>query len=222
MIRSMTRPKPEEELDRLLEGFQRIFIVGCGTCTTLLHTGGAEEVAATKDRLLKKGKAVTGCMVLPVACDFLDAEILDNHKEAILPAEALLIMSCAYGVQSLARQLNKPVIPAVDTLFIGKEKDVGLFEEVCNQCGDCILGETGGLCPVTNCHKGLVNGPCGGTNTGMCEIDPDKDCVWTLIYTRLQALGRLDRMRRYQPPRNHQVSPKPGKYRIAGEGERSA
>ena len=220
MIRSITQAKDPDRLDKLMEGYQRLFVVGCGTCTTLLHTGGVEEVAAMRKRLLGIGKAVTGHTVVPVACDALSAEILDAHRVALETADALLIMTCAFGVQNLAVQLQKPVIPALDTLFIGKERGIGRFEEICTQCGDCILGETGGLCPVTNCHKGLVNGPCGGTNNGKCEIDDDKDCVWTLIYQRLQAHGKLDRMRRYQPPRNHHASPKPGKITVLSE-ERS-
>ena len=108
------------------------------------------------------------------------------------------------------------VVPAVDTLFIGKETSVGLFDEICTQCGTCIIGETGGICPVTSCHKGMVNGPCGGTNYGKCEINPMKDCAWTLIYNRLKDLGQLDAMRKYQKPRNHRAEPMPGKWTLAG------
>jgi hypothetical protein len=129
-------------------------------------------------------------------------------------ADALLVMTCAFGVQTVARQMKTMVVPALDTLFIGKETGPGLFDEVCTQCGTCIIGETGGICPVTTCHKGLVNGPCGGTNNGKCEIDSEKDCAWTLIYNRLKELGRLDSMRVLQKPRNHQGEPTPGKYRL--------
>jgi ferredoxin len=214
MIRSITKQKGMEEILGLLERFQRVFIVGCGTCVTLCRTGGVQEVEEMAQRLGKEGKLVTGTMVIPVACDEISQEAVKEHEEPIEQAHALLVMTCAFGVQTIGRQLQIPVIPALDTLFIGKERGVGIFEEVCTQCGDCILGETGGLCPVTNCHKGLVNGPCGGTNNGKCEIDPDKECVWTLIYERLRAQGRLDRMRRFQPPRNHQVCPRPGRITI--------
>jgi ferredoxin len=217
MIRSITQKKPEKEIDRLLKGLNRIFIIGCGTCTTLTRTGGEPEVRAMKAELSGKGKMVTGQTVVPVACDNLTREFLSDFGEQIDQADALLIMSCAFGVQTIARQLKKMVVPAVDTLFIGKETAVGLFDEICTQCGTCIIGETGGICPVTNCHKGLVNGPCGGTNHGKCEIDVAKDCVWTLIYNRLWELGRLDSMRRYQKPRNHQGEPKPGKFKFPGE-----
>lgn len=214
MIRSITQPKNEEDLERLLEDLTRLFIVGCGTCVTLTGTGGVPEVAAMQERLLEMGKMVTGSVVVPVACDELSHEIITEQGPAVDSAQALVIMTCAFGVQTIGSQLGKMVVPALDTLFIGKETGPGLYQEVCEQCGDCILGETGGVCPVTACHKGLVNGPCGGTNDGKCEIDSDKDCAWTLIYTRLHQHGALDRMRRLQPARNHNAEPQPGKYNL--------
>jgi ferredoxin len=214
MIRSITRQKPEEEIFSLLEGLNRIFIIGCGTCVTLTRTGGAPEVAAMKKTLVKSGKLVTGQVVVPVACDNLTPEILKEEKGRIEQADVLLIMTCAFGVQTVSSQLKRMVVPALDTLFIGKEIASGQFNEICTQCGTCIIGETGGICPVTNCHKGLVNGPCGGTNHGKCEIDVNKDCVWTLIYKRLTELDRLDSMRKYQKPRNHLGEPKPGKLNL--------
>jgi ferredoxin len=211
MIRSITQQKFEEEIDQLLSGLGRIFVIGCGTCVTLTHTGGQTEVKVMKEQLANKGKLITGDLVLPVACDNMTAEALNEHGQQIDQADALLIMTCAFGVQTIAKQLKKLVVPALDTLFIGKETALGQFDEVCTQCGTCILGETGGICPVTSCHKGLVNGPCGGTNNGKCEIDNAKDCAWTLIYNRLNELGRLDGMRKLQKPRNHQGEPSPGK-----------
>jgi len=212
MIRSITRQKSDEEIDHLLDGLGRVFIIGCGTCTTLTGTGGEPEVRAMKERLSGQGRLVTGDMVLPVACDNLTGEALEEYGQQIDQADVLLIMTCAFGVQTIARQLEKMVVPALDTLFIGKENGIGQFDEICTQCGTCILGETGGICPVTSCHKGLVNGPCGGTNNGKCEIDSEKDCAWTLIYNRLKDLGRLDSMRTLQKPRNHQGEPSPGKF----------
>ena len=212
MIRSITKPKPEEEIYRLLEGQNRIFIIGCGTCVTLTHTGGTPEVEAMKETLLEAGKLVTGWVVVPVACDNLTAEILREEIGRIEQADALLIMTCAFGVQTVSSQLKRMVIPALDTLFIGKESGSGQFNEICTQCGTCVIGETGGICPVTSCHKGLINGPCGGTNQGKCEIDNNKDCAWTLIYNRLSELGQLASMRKLQGPRNFLGEPTPGKY----------
>ena len=214
MIRSITRQKSEEELERLLEGLGRIFIVGCGTCVTLTQTGGEPEVKAMKEGLTQQGKLITGTTVLPVACDNLTGEGMKEYKQQMDQADVLLIMTCAFGVQTIARHVKKMVVPALDTLFIGKETSVGSFDEICTQCGTCIIGETGGICPVTSCHKGLVNGPCGGTNDGKCEIDTKKDCAWTLIYRRLHELDCLDAMRRYQKPRNHQGEPRPGKWNL--------
>lgn len=212
MIRSITQQKSEEEIDQLLNGLGRVFIIGCGTCVTLTHTGGDSEVRAMIEKLSNKGKLVTGHMVLPVACDNLTGEALNEYGQQIDQADVLLIMTCAFGVQTVARQLKKLVVPALDTLFVGKETALGQFDEVCTQCGTCILGETGGICPVTSCHKGLVNGPCGGTNDGKCEIDNAKDCAWTLIYDRLKELGRLDSMRTFQKARDHHGAPSPGKF----------
>jgi ferredoxin len=214
MIRSITQKKSQEEIERLLKGLNRVFIIGCGTCTTLTRTGGEPEVRALKQELSENGKLITGATVVPVACDNLTREFLGDFGDQIKQSDALLITSCAFGVQTIARQLKKLVVPALDTLFIGKETALGTFDEICTQCGTCIIGETGGICPVTNCHKGLVNGPCGGTNHGKCEIDVDKDCVWTLIYNRLSELDQLEAMKKYQPPRNHQGEPKPGKFHI--------
>lgn len=211
MIRTITRQKPFEEIMGLLDEYTRVFLIGCGTCTTLCRTGGMPEVLEMTSRLRGTNKVITGHMIIPVACDELSHEAMEEHREATSESEALLIMTCAYGVQTLARQTKTPVIPALDTLFVGKEMGLGRFDEICTQCGSCVLGLTGGICPVTACHKGLLNGPCGGTNNGMCEINPDKDCAWTLIYTRLKEQGKLDLMRQYQGLRNHNVEPRPGK-----------
>ena len=211
MIRSITKQKSFEEITGMLEQFSRVFIFGCGTCTTMARTGGQPEVILMAEKLRNAKKTITGWMMLPVACDELTAEALDENRDAIASAETLLIMTCAFGVQTIAMHMDKPVVPALDTLFIGKEKAPGLFDEICIQCGACVLAYTGGICPVTGCHKGLVNGPCGGTNKGKCEIDSNKDCVWTLIYNKLEKLGRLDLMREYRPPKNYHVEPQPGK-----------
>jgi ferredoxin len=140
MIRSITQQKPEEEVDQLLEGLGRLFIIGCGTCVTLTRTGGEPEVQAMKKKLAEKGKLITGHTVVPVACDNLTHEFLTDFGEQINQADALLIMTCAFGVQTIAKQLRKMVVPALDTLFIGKETAFGMFDEICTQCGTCIIG----------------------------------------------------------------------------------
>jgi hypothetical protein len=214
-MKSITRQKPLEEIERQLEGMDRIYLVGCGTCATMTKTGGREEVLNMKEHLQGLGKMVTGWIVIPIACDEMTDVSLKENNGAIHNAHCIMVMSCALGVHKLASYIDKPVIPALDTLFIGLEEDPGNFHEVCAQCGHCVLGFTAGICPVTICHKHLLNGPCGGTNDGKCEIDKAKNCAWTLIYERLKAQGRLDVMRRYQPPRNSHVIPRPRMTKIS-------
>jgi ferredoxin len=213
-MKSITKQKPLEEIEQQLEGLERVYIIGCGTCATMTKTGGREEVLDMKESLQGMGKMLTGWTVIPTACDDMTEASLRENKDAIQSADCLLIMSCALGVQRVGSYISKPVIPALDTLFIGVEDTPSLFHEVCDQCGHCVLGYTAGICPVTACHKGLLNGPCGGTNNGKCEIDKELDCGWTLIYQRLKEQGRLDLMKKYQPPRNSQVLPRPRMTRI--------
>jgi hypothetical protein len=208
-MKSITKQKTPDEIERGLEGLDRVFIAGCGTCTTMTRTGGTDEVAGMKERLQGLGKLVTGTTVIPTACDDMTDEAVKENRQAIGGADCILSMSCALGVHRMSLSLDKPVIPALDTLFIGVEDSPGYFREACAQCGQCLLGETAGICPIAACHKGLVNGPCGGTNKGKCEVDKEKDCAWTLIYQRLKEQDRLDLMYNYHPPRNHHIELKP-------------
>jgi hypothetical protein len=208
-MKSITKQKPFEEVKKQLEEFDRIYIVGCGTCTTMTKTGGREEVLKMAEELQELGKLVTGWTIIPTACDEMTEASVHENNQPIQNANGILVMTCALGVHKVGLYLTKPVIPALDTLFIGLEDSPGNFHEVCAQCGHCVIGWTAGICPITACHKHLLNGPCGGTNNGKCEIDKTKDCAWTLIYQRLKDQGRLDLMRRYQPIRNSQVLPRP-------------
>jgi len=208
-MKSITKQKPVDELKQQLDRFDRVYIVGCGTCATMTRTGGKEEVLAMKEHLQELGKLITGWTVIPTACDEMTEVAIRESEGAIQNANCILVMACALGVHRVGLYIDKPAIPALDTLFIGVEDSPGYFHEVCSQCGQCILGEMAGICPLTACHKGLLNGPCGGTNNGKCEVDKEKDCAWTLIYERLKEQGRLDLMRKYQPPKNYQVVPRP-------------
>ena len=217
-MKSITRAKPMEAILKGLEGYDRVFIAGCGTCATMCRTGGVDEVAAMSKALEEAGKLVTATLVIPTACDTLTHECMEQNREAMEDAQVALVMSCAFGVRTVAGYVGRPVQPALDTLFFGLETTPGHFSEVCMQCGDCVLADTAGICPVTSCHKGLLNGPCGGTNNGMCEIDSSIDCAWTLIYNRLKEIGRLDLMRTTCKPKNFHAMAKPGKVDIVIEG----
>jgi hypothetical protein len=214
-MKSITKQKPFEEIKQQLEGFDRVYVAGCGTCSTMTRTGGKDEVLEMRKRLQELGKLVTGWVVIPTACDEMTEVAVKENNGAIQNAACVLVMACALGVHKLGTYIDKPAIPALDTLFIGVEDGPGCFQEVCAQCGQCILGETAGICPLTACHKGLLNGPCGGTNNGKCEVDKEKDCAWVLIYQRLKEQGRLELMRKHHSPRDYNVAPRPRKVRIA-------
>jgi len=213
-MKSITKQKPFEEVQQLLEKFDRVYIIGCGTCATMTKTGGVEQVQEMRERLQELGKLVTGSIVIPTACDDMTETAIKENDGPIQNANCILVMSCALGVHRVSLYIGKPVLPALDTLFIGMEDSPGDFHEVCAQCGQCILGQTAGICPLTACHKGLLNGPCGGTNNGKCEVDKNRDCAWTLIYNRLEQQGRLDLMRQYQPPKDFHVSLRPRVARV--------
>ncbi len=202
-MKTITEQKPFEEIGESLGEAKRVYLIGCGTCATMCATGGKSEVLKMKDRLDEIGKRVTGWMVIPTACDDLTREAIAENAEAIGQAEALLVMTCAFGVQTVAHYTDKPVYPALNTLFIGKEDAPAHFSEICIQCGDCVLGRTAGICPLTTCPKGLLNGPCGGYRHGMCEVDPNRECAWIEIYNRLKRMDQLEKLSMLQPLKDH-------------------
>ena len=200
---TITAQKPLAEVMPYLDRCQGVYLIGCGSCATMLHTGGKSEVLAMKDKLEAEGKRVTGWMVIPTACDTLTKEALAENAVDIKAADCILVMACAFGVETVSLYSDKPVYPVLNTLFIGKEEEApGHFVEVCAQCGNCILAYTGGICPVVRCAKSLLNGPCGGSVEGRCEIDPDTPCAWQLIIDRLAALGQLEQLEEIEPPKD--------------------
>ena len=208
----VTRQKPFEVILKELEDSKSVFLVGCGDCATACQTGGEDQVKEMTEKLSGEGKEVTGSVIMETGCHELDLKKeFRAHKDELEKAGAVLVMSCGAGCQSAREGTEKPVFPANDTLFLGNVLRVGQFEEKCRLCGDCLLDITGGICPVARCHKGILNGPCGGTNEGKCEVDPEKDCAWTLIYQQLEKEGKLDKMRAYQPPKNWNTVLKPGR-----------
>jgi ferredoxin len=213
-MKTITEQKPPEEISKALSGVEKVYLVGCGTCATICHTGGKAEVLAMKEKLEAEGKKVTGWMVIPTACDDLTREALAENAQAVEQADIILVMSCAFGVQTVNMYSDKPVYPALNTLFVGKEETPGHFIEVCMQCGNCVLATTAGICPLVRCAKSLLNGPCGGSVDGKCEISPDTPCAWQLIYDRLKALGQLDKMEEIVPVRDWSTSSSGGPRRF--------
>ncbi|PKQ27969.1 MAG: 5,10-methylenetetrahydrofolate reductase [Candidatus Anoxymicrobium japonicum] len=211
----ITRQKAFEAVLKELEGAKSVFLVGCGDCATVCQTGGEEQVKEMTEKLRDEGFDVFGSVIPDTGCHELDVKKeFRAHANEIENAEALLVMSCGAGVQSARNGTEMPVFPANDSLFLGNVMRVGQFEEKCRLCGDCLLDITGAICPVTRCHKGILNGPCGGTNEGKCEVDPEKDCAWTLIYQQLEKEGNLNKMKECQPPKNWNPVLKPGRHVI--------
>jgi len=189
--------------------------VGCGTCVAVCMAGGEKEVELLAAQLRMKGKLdgrqrVVDQVTVTRQCD---REYLDGIARFVDQYDAILSMACGAGVQFLAERYDdKLVLPALDTLFIGVAEGAGVWSQKCMACSECVLDRTGGICPMTLCPKNLLNGPCGGTNHGKCEVDSEKDCAWTLIYRKLEKLGRLELLEEIQPPKDYSLMLKPRKY----------
>ena len=197
--------KPLEEIIEYIRPFQRILLVGCNECVTVCAAGGRKEVgilsASLQMSFLKQGKNLQiREHTLERQCD---PEYIEELTGMIDGVDAVLSMACGCGVQEMSRRFkDKPVFPAVNTKFMGASERQGVWAERCQGCGDCLLGITGGICPIARCSKQLMNGPCGGSTTGKCEISPDVDCAWQLIWDRLKALGLEDRYERIIPAKD--------------------
>ena len=181
-----------------------VFIVGCSECATLCHTGGEEEVLSMKTSLEKKNILVTGWVVLDPACHFLnDKHLLRQHKTELTKAKKILVLACGNGVQTVSEIIeNADVIPGNDTLFLGEIKRVNEFEKRCSLCGDCIQDRFGGFCPVSRCPKSMLNGPCGGSIDGKCEVNSDMDCIWDLIYKHMKEKNQLHLLKEIKTPKD--------------------
>ncbi len=195
--------KPLEEIIEMIKPYKKILNTGCAGCTAVCLAGGQREV----DRLSRKLEAhakengtelIVDSYTLERQCDMNFLCQLDSIIEKY---DAVLSMACGAGVQFIAERFpNIPVLPAVNTTFIGVNRDIGWYEERCRSCGDCQLAYTGGICPVTMCAKSLFNGPCGGSQDARCEVNPDIPCAWCMIYERLKEQGRLDNIMKIKAP----------------------
>jgi len=208
--------KPLEEIKNMLSGYKKILVVGCRTCVTICWAGGEKEVGILSSQLKLASSEEGNELSIVEATVERQCEkemVIEELGDKVTEVEAILSMGCGAGVQTIAEIFEeKPVFPALNTTFIGMPEGEGVWVEKCGACGDCMLYWTGGICPVVRCAKGLLNGPCGGTRRGgKCEIDPEKDCAWVLIYQRLEKQGRLDLMRKYYEPKNYRAVQRPGR-----------
>ena len=194
--------KPIEEIIASIDGLQRVLVLGCNECVTVCEAGGKKEVGVLASALrmyfLKEGREVKiDERTLERQCD---TEYLDEIRDVADAYDAIVSLACGVGVQFTAENYGStPVFPGVNTCFMGATEKRGLWTERCQGCGSCILADTGGICPVSRCAKRILNGPCGGSTEGRCEISQEVPCAWQLIIDRLQALGLVDDYEKVTP-----------------------
>ncbi len=215
--------KEISEIRSMIDRYGSVLVVGCDSCVAECAAGGQRETmllaAAIRLSYAKEGKQP----VITEAC--LDRQCVDDFIEGIASQvpehEAILSLGCGAGVQALARvYADKPILPALNTLFIGETEMRGVWQENCLGCGQCKLGHFGAVCPVTRCSKRLMNGPCGGSKEGRCEVNREIRCGWDMIIQRLEALGELDRLSEYVPPVDWSTSHSGGPRRIVREDQK--
>ena len=194
--------KPIEEIIEEIKNHEKILILGCNECVTVCEAGGKKEVGVLASALrmyfLNQGREVRiDERTLERQCDH---EYLEEVRDVIDQYDAVVSLACGVGVQFMAEKYHTtPIYPGVNTCFLGVTEERGVWTERCQACGECILARTGGICPVSRCAKRLLNGPCGGSTNGKCEINKELDCAWQLIIDRLKALGKLDDYEKITP-----------------------
>ena len=190
----ITQKKPIEEVMAMVGDAKTVAIVGCGSCATACQTGGEPQIAELTAVLEGAGKKVVATTVCDYCCMNLGVKAKMKAINAANP-DCVVCMSCGDGVQCVAKNAGTaPVYPSNDTMYLGGAVRFGVWEEACRFCGQCVLGQTGAICPITQCAKSLVNGPCGGQKNGKCEVNPENDCAWIKIYERLQATNQLEKL----------------------------
>jgi ferredoxin len=212
--------KPLEEIKHLVSGFNKVLVLGCGTCVTVCFAGGEKQVGVLASSL-RMATALDGAPI-----EFLEATVqrqceYEYNQEIadLLPqVDVVLSLACGIGVQTVNEQFPGVVtLPGLNTAFLGQPTEQGIWEERCQACGNCVLATTGGICPVARCAKSLLNGPCGGSQNGVCEVDADTRCAWQLIYDRMTALGRLELLLEPTPMKDWQTSRDGGARKIVRE-----
>ena len=194
--------KPIEEIIEEIKNHEKILILGCNECVTVCEAGGKKEVGVMASALrmyfLNQGREVSiDEKTLERQCDH---EYLEEIRDVMDQYDAVVSLACGVGVQFMAEKYHTtPIYPGVNTCFLGVTEKRGLWTERCQACGECILARTGGICPVSRCAKRILNGPCGGSTNGKCEINKELDCAWQLIIDRLNALNKLDDYEKLSP-----------------------
>jgi len=185
-------------------GSKPVFLVGCSQCATLCRTGGKDEVVALKQALEAKNVPVSGWIILEPACHQMnDKRLLKDHKEDLKKAKKILVLACGNGAQTLAGLFpEKEIVAGTDTLFLGEISHINEFNKRCILCGECLIDLYGGRCPIAQCPKSMLNGPCGGASHGKCEITQQLDCVWAHIIQELKKRGTVQTLSTIQAPKD--------------------
>jgi ferredoxin len=212
--------KPIEEIIEEIKDRERILILGCNECVTVCEAGGKKEAGVLASALrmyfLNQGREVKiDEVTLERQCDH---EYLEEIRDNIDQYDAVVSLACGVGVQFMAEKYRTtPVYPGVNTCFLGATEERGLWTERCQACGNCLLATTGGICPISRCAKRLLNGPCGGSTTGKCEINQEIDCAWQLIVDRLKALEKIDEYEKLAPIKDWSTDRAGGPRRVKRE-----
>ncbi len=212
--------KPLEELKNLVGSAENILILGCGTCVTVCFAGGTKEVGILASSLrmstkLDGNEKQFAEETIQRQCEW---EYIEPLTARLQEYDLVLSLACGIGVQTMAERFSElPIVPGLNTTFLGFPVEHGVFEERCQACGDCVLGLTGGFCPVARCSKQLFNGPCGGPQNAGCEVDSEIACVWHLICERLTERGQLDHLIKIEPPKDWSTSRDGGPRKIVRE-----
>jgi ferredoxin len=215
--------KPLEAVVEMLKGDRKVLAVGCGTCVAVCMAGGKKEVGMLASALrmatgLEGEKLEVDETLVQRQCE---TEYIESLDDKVGDYDAIVSLGCGVGVQYLAERFpEKRIVPALDTKFMGGPTEAGIWEERCQGCGNCILGTTGGVCPISRCAKQLMNGPCGGSKGGHCEIDPGIPCAWQLIWERMDKLGRMEELLELQPPKDWSTSRDGGLRRVVRDDAR--
>jgi ferredoxin len=201
--------KPLEEIKGLIAEAENVLVMGCGTCVTVCFSGGEKEAEILSSSLrmtseLDGTSKEISHLTVQRQCEW---EYIDPVADEIGAVDIVLSLGCGIGVQAIAERFPEAiVVPGLDTAFLGMPTEQGIWEERCAACGSCILGMTGGICPIARCAKQLLNGPCGGSQNGICEVNSDTECVWQLIYEKLESQNRLELMMDVLPPKDWSTS----------------
>lgn len=196
--------KDIKETIEMIGKSKKMILVGCNQCAAACKSGGETEIDEMRVHLEGLNKKVLKELILDPACNLLKTKKeIKALEEDIKEADAILSLACGDGTQTLVKVIQgKPVYPANNTLFIGEVQRVGKYEEACRACGKCELGWTGGICPMTSCAKGLINGACGGSQNDKCEVNENNDCAWVKIYERLESIGQLENLIEVRSPKD--------------------